>query len=398
MNKWEKCFQGIENEMNKHRAFCEDIYKATNKNIDHAIFNLSKNNSLTNTNSPVPWSHVDHTLRFIGEATKIRKEWRTQLENEPFLQTAIQACSLHDKMLLPINIDIDSKVYPYVDLSDFFLSYEGDISKNITENPLNLIETTNVPRPIAIEYIDGYAIAFERLSDDNTTWETIPIRGRSLFDYDQGNVSIVTELSDYYDVDPEELKCQIILYTNHNDIINFKKFCDLEIKEPTINRNEVTLVCAGTIHIDLTMDRLAIGIVLRGKLHWRFFPEWSLRNWLRHIVKKYSPEFKNSVNSSGFEKEIKLMLLRNQPRDFFTDEGDTRQIIPSDLRIDNFVKCISQTIPDAVENILLSGWLNTSLAKEAIKKFSEMEGGRIDWNFGQTIPLSLWQHSIMRNN
>jgi hypothetical protein len=373
----------------KYTQFMEDDLVTKKKIFDQRIIHISKN--IMNADWPEPWPLIVRSLRLVEDAANIRQKWWDELGSKPFSHTLAEANLLHDKLLLSPGLFIDeTKEDISVVYSDFFFSDKADENSTEVAPPINLQDISTEHLPIAIEYIDGFAIAFNKLFGDSTGWKPIPIRGKSLFDYDCSNISLTDELTDLYEFDPEILGNKVLLYVNYNDcseLKNIEKLGSLKIQQPALFRYDVATACKGAMYIDLTIDRLSIGITLRGNLYWRFFPNFSLSNWLRHVIGEFSPEV---------ERAAKEVLLRNESRSLYSANQPPRDIKPSDLRISDYLKFLLNIIPDSVERVLLSGWLNTSLSIEEIKNFQKYNKPSFQWVYDVNTPLSLWKHCLIK--
>ncbi len=378
-----RLFEGLLHDLDKKLAKNRSFYETYNQHIAKLPNSLDNNNETL----PIPWQHVNRVNQLINRTSRLRKEWWKALERSQCFQTISEACILFDRAILPNDFLLD-EANEVAGIADCF-SLEHFANQTQQEPIIPFQGLPIADLIVAVEYIDGYAIVFYLNSNSCDGWRPIPIRRSNHFEYDCGNVSLQDELCDYCDIDAKELTNNALVIINLNNApksAHSDRLGSLRIYESSFSRHEIIYPQPGTIHVDLTFDWLSIGLPLRDKIHWRFFPEWSLRRWIEHTLGECTPEL---------ERISKRVLRENVADNIYSVNQASRQINPEDLHIPELIAAISQLVPDNALRVCLSGWLDTKLVTETLEGIFDSQSENAKWVSGEGPQLSLWKYCLM---
>jgi hypothetical protein len=326
-----------------------------------------------------PWSQVARSNRLISHLSSLRKQWVASL-SYTHLVSVQEACSQLDSLLFPNSRDFDPLI-----VADSFASLPcaNAILPSVSDLENRFSDATI---PIVLEYVDGYAMVFCK-SASTVNWSVLTVAGNNFFEYENPNISLQDEISDFLDISPGYVKDNAIVFSSKIEFQNVHKHPVglLKVHAAEIDRYQLINPVGRGIHIDLTMDMLSIGFAVREKMMWRHFSGWSLRNWIENVLGPCGQEI---------EKTAKRVLISNNPESSYFPDGGSRQILPKDLKFNEYINTVSAVIPDTAEKIVFSGWIDTKLGKNSVVEVFSKIGIKAETVFGSGPNLSLWKYNL----
>jgi hypothetical protein len=275
-------------------------------------------------------SVVGSLLKELGSARRARRDWEAHISTTR-IGAIDEALSLHDELIL--KAATESPVW------------SPDLTMPVAVPRLEDFGWDSSEKTVLIEHIDGHGTALSFDPGTGGKWGNVLVNGHYTFQVQAEGLA--DEIAWRLRSEPESLGNWTLLSTGDLSIGSRfgRAVQDLPRRIAFTEDPEM-------IYADLTFDRLAVGVALRGRLHWRTIPSMGLMRWLSSCFQdaldgELMDIAANALKNDGTEKHIRgdrVLMLSSQT-----------------MKLPEYVEVVRERFGLRKDRVRFSGWFGSRM-------------------------------------